>query len=402
MSKNSNWFNQCRYGMFIHWGAYTVGGRGEWIMNREMIPKEEYHRHYVEQWKAERYDPKIWTDLARKSGMGYMVLTSRHHDGFALWDSEVNPWNARRYGPKRDLVKPYVEACRAAGLRVGLYYSPAAWAHENYPGPFYRDWPRENDWKDEASRQSFIQFYRGEIKELLTRYGKIDYLWFDGCIPENLDSKETLAMIRQLQPEILVNNRLGEPFDVMCCERRIRAAALGQDWEACMTLNDAWAYHAGDHHWKDAGSVANMILTCAEGAGNLLLNIGPYADGTVPEPSVKILEEAGEWLNRNRECVVGSERHSFSWGAPTPITAKGNKVYLHFRVGPGKTLCWAETRSKVLSAKLMYDQSNLEFEQKGNRLFIYHLPDPLPDPVMNTIVLEFASKPEAVPADRTF
>ena len=145
-----------------------------------------------------------------------------------------------------------------------------------------------------------------------------------------------------------------------------------------------------------------MILTCAQSAGNLLLNIGPYADGRIPEPSVKILEEAGEWLKRNWECVRGTERHSFSWGGAYPITARGNKVYLHFTVGPGETFCWAETRSKVLSAKLMYDQSDLEFVQKDNRLFIYHLPDPLPDPVMNSIVLEFASKPEAVPANRTF
>jgi alpha-L-fucosidase len=145
-----------------------------------------------------------------------------------------------------------------------------------------------------------------------------------------------------------------------------------------------------------------MLLSCAQNAGNLLLNIGPYADGTVPEPSVRILEEAGQWLKRSWECVTGSERHPFSWGAPAPVTARGNKVYLHFRQGPGKTLCWAESRSKVLSAKLMYDKSDLEFEQKDNRLFIYRLPDPLPDPVMNSIVLEYASKPESVPADRTF
>jgi len=134
---SKDWFNECRYGMFIHWGTYSVAARGEWIMNRERIPKAEYTEKYINNWHAENYCPEEWAQLAKKSGMGYMVLTTRHHDGFALWDSKVNDWNTAKFGPKKDLVAPYVKACREAGLKVGLYYSPASWTHPDYPGPFF-------------------------------------------------------------------------------------------------------------------------------------------------------------------------------------------------------------------------------------------------------------------------
>lgn len=143
--KKIGWFNRARYGMFIHWGAYSVAGRGEWIMNRELIPAEEYRRLYAQRFTASHYDPADWAAKAKKWGMGYTVLTTRHHDGFALWDSEVNPYNAAKLGPKRDLVAPYVEAVRKAGLKVGLYYSPANWSCPDYPGGYFRDWPDEKD-----------------------------------------------------------------------------------------------------------------------------------------------------------------------------------------------------------------------------------------------------------------
>jgi len=307
------WFDEVRFGMFIHWGAYAVAARGEWVMNRERIPAEEYTERYVNSWHAEKYDPAEWAQIAKDAGMGYVVLTTRHHDGFSLWDSRLSDFTAAKLGPKRDLLVPYVEALRNAGLKVGFYYSPASWTHPDYPGPFFRDWPAEKDWADESARKRFIEFYRGQLKELLTGYGKIDYLWFDGCIPENIDGDETLAMVRKLQPGIAVNNRLGKPYDIHCSEQAIKPAPAGQPWEACMTLNDNWGYHLGDRNWKQPYHVVEMLLTCAENAGNLLLNIGPRADGSVPEESVRILREAGAWLKRNRAAVTCSERHPFSW-----------------------------------------------------------------------------------------
>ena len=149
------WFNEARYGMFIHWGAYSVAARGEWVMNRERIPLDEYTHRYVDRFAAERYDPAAWAQLARAAGMGYVVLTARHHDGFALWDTQTRPFNAAKLGPKRDLVRPFVQAVRDAGLRVGLYYSVADWTHPDYPGPFERDWP--TGWRDQAARRRFAR-----------------------------------------------------------------------------------------------------------------------------------------------------------------------------------------------------------------------------------------------------
>jgi alpha-L-fucosidase len=170
MNDSKNWFEEARYGMFIHWGPYSVAARGEWVMNRERVPAEEYTARYVEKWCAENYDPTEWAQLAKDAGMGYVVLTTRHHDGFALWDSKVTDFNAAKLGPQRDLLVPYVEAMRAAGLKVGFYYSPASWTHPDYPGPFFRDWPSEQDWPSEEARQRFIQYYRSELKELLTHH----------------------------------------------------------------------------------------------------------------------------------------------------------------------------------------------------------------------------------------
>lgn len=198
MQERFKWFQEARYGLFIHWGAYSQAARGEWVMNRERIPLEEYRNCYVKSFKAEHYDPADWMKKALRWGMKYAVLTTRHHDGFALWDSKLNPFNAVNLGPGRDLVAPYVKAVREAGLKVGLYYSPASWTHPDYPGAYFRDWPGEKDWKSEAHRRRFIEYYRAELKELMTGYGKIDYLWFDGCIPENIDGGETIAMLREL------------------------------------------------------------------------------------------------------------------------------------------------------------------------------------------------------------
>jgi alpha-L-fucosidase len=405
MSDNGKkkWFNESRYGMFIHWGAYSVAARGEWFMNREMIGKDEYTEKYVDNWHAEKYDPSAWAALAKTSGMGYMVLTARHHDGFALWDSKVNTWNAARLGPKRDLVAPYVEAVRKAGLKVGLYYSPAAWTHPDYPGAFFRDWPGEKDWRNEDSRLRFIEYYRSELRELLTGYGKIDYLWFDGCIPTNIDGDETLKMVRELQPDMLVNNRLGKPFDIKTCEQTVNPAAAGQDWESCMTLNRSWGYHAGDKRWKNPVEVIDILLTCAKSAGNLLLNIGPRPDGTVPEESVKILRKVGKWIKRNRESIANSERHPLSWNSTArPITAKGNRFYLHFLNDPCGSFCWAEVKNRVLSASLLMDGNPIEFRQEGNRLFLERIPFPLPDSPATTIVLELDGRPETLIGQTTF
>ncbi len=402
LSKSHAWFNQARYGMFIHWGAYSAAARGEWVSNRERIPKEEYIRLYVDNFRAEQYDPSAWAALAKDAGMGYAVLTTRHHDGFALWPTKADDFHAGRLGPKRDLVGPFVEAFRSAGLKVGFYYSPASWFHPDYPGAYYRDWPGDSDWRDEEARLRFIEFYRAQLIELMKDYGKIDYLWYDGCIPNNLQSQVVNEEVLRLQPDILINERNGPPSHVHISEQAIKPGPKGQLWEACMTLNRNWGYHAGDYHWKNAASIIQMLCETANKGGNLLLNIGPKADGSVPEESAKMLHQAGDWLKRNGASIYGTEHCPFSWNNWGLLTMRGNKVYLIVICSPGKTLCLAEVKNRVLSARYLDGGGEISFQQEKDRLFLHDLVDPLPDPLGTVIEIEVEGYPEPLVQQTSF
>ena len=370
MENKIKWFTEARYGMFIHWGAYSAGCRGEWVMNRERIYKEEYTEKFVSNFTAEDYNPAEWAAFAKKCGFGYVVLTTRHHDGFALWDSDINEFNAAKMGPKRDLLKPYVEALRAEGLKVGFYYSPASWTNPDYPGPCFRDWPGENDWADSRARQRFIAYYRTELRELLTNYGKIDYLWFDGCIPENIGGDETIKMVRSWQPDIIINNRLGNPFDIKTCEQTINPAADNQWWEACLTLNDSWGYTATDNNWKTPYQVLALLLQCTSQGGNLLINVSPDAKGNIQEESKNILLQVGKWIEKNREIFSCDTRSPFSWSTCVKFPGvSGSRVYLPVKHATD-SLCWGELKNKVQKAIQLDTGKELAFEQNGDRLFI--------------------------------
>lgn len=403
MNPDHAWFNEARYGMFIHWGVYAVGARGEWFRNRERIPQDEYIRLYADKFLAENYDPAAWAALAKEAGMGYVVLTTRHHDGFALWPTKQSEFHAGNIGPKRDLVGPFVEAVRAAGLKVGLYYSPADWSHPDYPGPFFRDWPSEKDWASPEARGRFIAYYRAQLVELMTNYGKIDYLWYDGCIPDDLQSSEVNAEMLRLQPHMLINVRNGKPSHVVISEQTIMAPkAPSVLWEACMTLNDNWGWHAGDHNWKHAGEIVRMLCETAKDGGNLLLNVGPKADGTIPEQSVAMLRTAGGWVRRNRMALANSERNPFPWNNWGRTWVKGNRIYLAIRNTPGAELCWGEIKNRVLAARWVDGGAPVAFEQKGERLFLRDLPVPISDPLASVIELEVEGTPEPLTVQTSF
>lgn len=392
-----HWFAEARYGMFVHFGPYAVGGRGEWIMNRERIGKDEYQRLYAERFTAERFDPEDLAGLARDAGMGYLVLTTRHHDGFCLWNTRTTDWNAVRIGPGRDLVGPYVQAAREAGLKVGFYYSGADWTHPDYPGAYERDWPRQ--WRDDASRERFHDYMAAQLRELLTGYGPIDLLWYDGCIPA-MDGARMNAMVRELQPGILINERMGEPYDFQCAEQAIKPRP--GPWEACMTLNDSWGYHAGDHDWKSPREVVRMLITCARSAGNLLLNVGPRGDGSIPQPSRDILLAAGQWVRTHKACLSHSSRSGFSWFTSGTITTRGSTAYLHLFHSPGPELRLCEIANKVLSARRVADGAEVSFEQTADRLTLRGLPVPLPDPLCTTIALKLEGEPQPLRPQTTF
>lgn len=395
-----DWFNAARYGMFIHWGPYSVAARGEWVLNRERIPFDEYAEKYIHTWKAENYHPAQWVELAKSAGMKYMVLTTRHHDGFCLWDTRTSEFNSAKMGPKRDLVREFAEAVRDGGLKLGFYYSFADWHHPDYPGAYERDWP--NGWPDEANRQSFSDYYRAQLEELMSNYGKVDVLWYDGCIPEPPDGARANARVKQLQPHILINNRNGAPCDFECSEQAIKPAPVGTNWEACLTLNDNWGYHAGDNNWKTPRQVISMLCETASQGGNLLLNVGPRSDGTIPRESQDILIEAGNWLRRNGESLSHSARSPFTWNNWGRITTKGSTIYLHIFNPTGAELCLAEIQNRVLSARFVNGDAPIRFEQIGQRLFLRNLPVPLPDSIATTIALEVEGKPQALAPQTSF
>src|SRR6201999_2927727 len=285
-AQRMQWWHAARFGMFIHFGVYSTIGRHEWVMEDEAWPIGPYTAHAANFHPGPNC-PRAWAKLAKAAGMKYMVMTTKHHEGFCNFDTKLTNYCAPKHGPGRDLVREYVEAARAEGLRVGLYYSLMDWHHP--------DWRLAK--QDEAARKRFIQYTHGQIRELMSNYGKIDILWYDMAVPldaRGWESEKMNQMVLELQPDIIVNNRNLLTGDFSTPEQSTQAAK--GDWESCMTMNDSWGYVTGDNNWKTPHHLIQNLVECARDGGNYLLNIGPKADGSVPEPSVRILGEVGQWL----------------------------------------------------------------------------------------------------------
>jgi alpha-L-fucosidase len=377
------WWREAKYGMFIHWGLYSLLCRDAWAMGDEDIPLTEYTE------LAKRFQPRPnaareWARLARTSGMKYMVMTAKHHEGFCLFDSQLTDYCAPKQGPGRDLVKEYVEAAREEGLRVGLYYSLMDWHHP--------DWRLAKE--NEAARKRFIQYTHGQIRELMANYGKIDILWYDMAVPldaKGWESEKMNQMVLDLQPEIIVNNRNLLPGDFSTPEQSTQATK--GDWESCMTMNDSWGYVAGDNNWKSPHHLIQNLVECARDGGNYLLNIGPRADGSVPEPSVRILGEVGQWLARNGVAIYAADKCLFLHGDICGFTRKENRLFTHVYFWPGETVTVGGVKTEVRSAKLLVTNQQVTFHQKGPQLIFSGLPARAPDSPVTVIVAECASVP---------
>src|ERR1700681_4884955 len=280
------WWQEAKFGMFIHWGLYSLIGRHEWAMEMEGIPIPQYEM------LAKHFNPKPnaareWAKLARQAGQKYMVMTTKHHEGFCNFDTKLTDYCAAKQAAGRDLVREFVEAAHGEGLRVGFYYSLMDWHHPD--GALCAT--------DEGARKRFVAYTHGLIRELMTNYGKIDILWYDVDKPltaEQWEAEKMNKMVFDLQPEIIVNNRNGLAGDFSTPEHKIEAAARA--WETCDTMNLGWGYQKNDTEWKSPKRIVNDLTTCAQQGGNYLLNIGPMADGSVPEESVRVLERVGAWL----------------------------------------------------------------------------------------------------------
>jgi alpha-L-fucosidase len=391
----TRWFHQARFGMFIHWGLISMA-RGCWGQQHERLPKAEYAK-LADRFNPDKFDADAWAGLAAEAGMKYMVLTTRHHDGFCLWDSQVTDFTSVKTAAKRDFVAAYVEACRRAGLKVGLYYSLVDWRFPGY-------WERE---KYKNSAKALVQQVHDQLRELLTQYGPIDVLWFDGhwfqdkiewlaskpnVISAFWRSDELLKMIRKLQPQALVNDRLGVKGDFETTEQYVGASGPGRAWEACMTIadNDAWSYLSHNPSRKSTVQLLHHLVAAAREEGNFLLNVGPKPDGSIPEEEQERLRAIGQWMRVNGEAIRGSQCAPTFGTALAFWTMNGNTGYLHVFSWPGEEMTLALIASKVKSARLLATGQELSLRQEYNgRLVLSGMPAEPPDPYVSVIKVEF-------------
>lgn len=392
--------NQCpmsfadwRYGLFIHYGLYSLLGRAEWAWNREEIPAQEY-RALATRFTADKFNAEALCDLAVRAGMRYVVLTTMHHEGFRLYDTALSGFNTSKTAARRDLVAEFVTAARKRGLRIGLYHSLNNW-HDQPDAVAALE--------DKAAYTTFIDATFARIRELVTRYNPVDVLWYDGWWPFNAEGWQAdrmNAMVRQIQPHILFNGRNGLTGDFATPEGHMGTPHPWRPWEACMTLNNSWGFHAGDHDWKSPDQVVDLLATAAQGCGNLLLNIGPRGDGSVPEASVKVLETVGDWLARcGGEAIYDTEPFTFDlqhrgehrgdWSFHGPFTVRETNLYWIIRRWPGNALTFGGLQARVRGVELLgAARRPVSFRQEGTRLTLSGLPDAPPDPLCPVFRIE--------------
>jgi alpha-L-fucosidase len=383
--RRMKWWHDAKFGMFIHFGLYAAHGRHEWAMENEAIPVAEYQT-FTASFNPAPGTPRKWAQLAKAAGMKYMVLTSKHHEGFCNWDTKLTNYNAVNFGPKRDVIREYVEAARAEGLRLGFYYSLMDWHHP--------DGARCQS--DPAARRRFVDYTHGLVRELMTNYGKIDILWYDVSWPldaEGWESEKMNQMVFGLQPDIIVNNRNRLAGDFSTPEQTIKAESGGRAWESCMTLNDSWGFQRADDNWKTPRTVIRNLITCARDGGNYLLNIGPEPDGSIPPESVRILSQVGEWMKTGGQTIYGADPCQVARSAYANFTRKGNTLYMHVHFWPGTDVSISGLKQKVLSAKILKTGQSATVSQDGFRTHITGLPATAPDSLVTTIVLECDGAP---------
>ncbi len=406
------WWNDARFGMFIHWGLYSqwgchypgsdgklFDGLGEHMMMRLRIPRADYAR-IADVFNPVKFDAEAWVATAQAAGMKYIVITSKHHDGFAMFDSPSSDYNIVKRTPwHRDPVKELAEACRHHGLRFGVYYSLGRdWDDPDVPTDLKPDgWRRSNTWDfPDESKKDFAKYFerkvKPQIRELLTQYHP-DILWFD--TPEKIktaQSVELMALIRQFQPSCIVNQRIGNRLgDYRVAEQEIPAGGWLDAWETCMTLNRHWGYYAGDEDFKPSQTVVRNLIDVASKSGNFLLNVGPTGEGVIPAGSIERLRETGAWLARNGEAIRGTTATPLkapAWGRLTQKTnAAGTTLYLHVFEWPADgRLVVPGVSGKVVSATLLVTGEKLAatIDPAGAHLV---LPANAPDTFSSTIVL---------------
>lgn len=373
---DTDWFVHDRFGMFIHWGTYALAARHEWVKHVEKTRDEDYQK-YFDHFDPDLYDPEVWSKAAKGAGMKYFVITTKHHEGFCLWDSELTDYKATNTPCGKDLLRPMVEAYRAEGLKVGFYHSLIDWHHPDFPVDSLHPRRDDEDYKEREKNRDvrkYADYLHGQTRELLTQFGKVDIVWFDFSYPtspggkgrDDWQSEKLLKMVRELQPGIIVNDRLDleGAGDIKTPEQFQPRGWVEVDgkpvvWEACQTFSGSWGYHRDEQTWKSTEMLVQMLIDSVSKGGNLLLNVGPTGRGEFDERALNRLSGMGEWMRRHGRSIYGCTESDYAPPRDCRYTQNGNRLYLHFFAWPFRHVFLDGLGGKVEYAQLLNDASEI-------------------------------------------
>lgn len=385
-----SWFVHDRFGLFIHWGIYALPARHEWVKQREEIPDEVYDK-YFKHFDPDLYDPDQWAQAASNAGMKYFVVTTKHHDGFCLWDSALTDYKAPNTPAKRDLLRPMVEAFRRHNMRVGFYHSLIDWHHPQFvidDVHSMRNHPNRAKLNESRQQSKYIEYLHGQVRELLTQYGRIDIMWFDFSYPSregfvgkgraDWDSERLYKMVRELQPHVILNDRLDldEGWDIKTPEQFqprewVKVNGKPVVWEACQTFSGSWGYYRDEYTWKSVEQLVQMLVDTVSKGGNLLLNVGPTGRGEFDERALERLSGIGEWMKRNNRSIYGCTQAPEEFPTPQDCRLTYNpttkRMYVHVFAWPFIHLHLDGFAGKVEYAQLLHDASEIKMTEVSPR-----------------------------------
>lgn len=366
---DTSWFMKDRFGLFIHWGLYSLAARHEWVKQKEEIPDDVYDNKYFKHFDPDLYNPDVWAQIAKNAGMKYFVITTKHHEGFCLWDSKLTDYKTTNTPIKKDLLNPMIEAFRKQGLKAGLYHSLIDWHHSDFiidSIHSMRNNPQKDILNKQRDQKKYIKYLHGQVEELLTKYGKIDIMWFDFSYPKtndtpadfvgkgrkDWDSEKLLKIIRQYQPHIILNDRLDlnekeESWDIKTPEQVqprewVKINGTPVVWEACQTFSGSWGYYRDECTWRSVNELLLTLIDCVSKGGNFLLNVGPTARGEFDYRAIERLEGIGKWMKYHNKSIYGCTQAPEEFKTPENCKLTYNpetkRLYLHILSWPYRSI----------------------------------------------------------------